>query len=118
MFTACAVAQCVIDLTGQNPVEVDIMNDHNAVVQMECENLVVHVVQALHNARIWDGQTVEITCLLLSRQSVINVVHERDHARQRMQRLEAEAWRFSKNSKRTENKWWNYCRSLVSKLRK
>ena len=94
MFAARAVAQRVIDLTGQNPVEVDIMNDRNAVVQMEPENLVVHVAQALHNARIWDGQTVEITCLLSSRQCVINVVHERDHARQRMQRLEAEARRF------------------------
>ena len=50
MFTACAVARRVIDLTGQNPVEVDIMNDCDAVVQMEPENLVVHVVQALHNA--------------------------------------------------------------------
>ena len=37
---------------------------------------------------------MEITCLLSSRQSVINVVHEWDHARQRMQRLEAEARRF------------------------
>ena len=56
----------------------------------------------LHNAQIWDGQTVEITCLLSSRQSVINVVHERDHARQRMQRLEAEARRFQQ--KQQENR--------------
>ena len=54
MFTARAVAQHVIDLTGQNPLEVDIMNDRDAVVQMEPKNLVVHVAQALHNARIWD----------------------------------------------------------------
>ena len=27
MFTACTIAQHVIDLTGQNPVEVDVMND-------------------------------------------------------------------------------------------
>ena len=101
MFTARAVAR-VIDLTGQNPVEVDIMNDHCAVVQMDPKNLVVHVAQALHNAQIWDGQTVEITCLLSSRQSVINVVHEWDHARQRMQRLEAEARRFQQE--RQENR--------------
>ena len=43
MFTARAVAQHVIDLKGQNPVEVDIMNDCDAVVQMEPKNLVVHV---------------------------------------------------------------------------
>ena len=57
MFTARAVAQRVIDLTGQKPVEVDIMNDRSAVVQMEPKNLVVHVAQALHNAQIWDEQT-------------------------------------------------------------
>ena len=27
MFTACTVSQHVIDLTGQNPMEVDVMND-------------------------------------------------------------------------------------------
>ena len=27
MFTACTIAQHVIDLTGQNPVEIDVMND-------------------------------------------------------------------------------------------
>ena len=31
MFTACMVAQHVIELTGQNPVEIDVMNDHNTL---------------------------------------------------------------------------------------
>ena len=82
MFTACTVAQHVIDLTGQNPVEVDVMNDCDTIIQMEPDTIVVHVAQALHNARLWDSQATEITCLLSSRQSVVNVVHERDHARQ------------------------------------
>ena len=90
MFTACTVAQHVIDLTGQNPVEVDVMNDHNTIIQMEPDTIIVHAAQALHNARLWDGQAAEITCLLSSRQSVVNVVHERDQARQQLQRLEAE----------------------------
>ena len=76
MFTARTVAQHVIDLTGQIPVEVDVMNDHDTIVQMEPESTVVHAAQALHNARLWDGQAAEITCLLSSRQSVVNVVHE------------------------------------------
>ena len=90
MFTAHTVAQHVIDLTGQNPVEVDVMNDRDVIIQMEPDTIIVHAAQALHNARLWDGQATEITCLLSSRQSVVNVVHERDHARQRLQRLEAE----------------------------
>ena len=76
MFTARTVVQHVIDLTGQNPVEVDIMNDCNVIVQMEPDTIIVHAAQALRNARLWDGQATEITCLLSSRQSVVNVVHE------------------------------------------
>ena len=82
MFTAHTVAQHVIDLTEENPVEVDVMNDHDAIVQMEPDTTIVHAAQVLHNARLWDGQAAEITCLLFSRQSVVNVVHEQDHARQ------------------------------------
>ena len=67
MFTACTIAQHVIDLTGQNPVEVDVMNDQDAIVQMEPDTIIAHAAQALHNARLWDGQAAEITCLLSSR---------------------------------------------------
>ena len=65
---------------------------------MEPETTVVHAAQALHNARLWDSQATEITCLLSSRQSVVNVVHERDHARQWLQWLEAETWRFQQDT--------------------
>ena len=52
------------------------MNDQDVIVQMEPDTIVAHVAQALHNARLWDDQAAEITCLLSSRQSVVNVVHE------------------------------------------
>ena len=103
MFTACTVAQHVINLTGQNPVDVDVMNDCDAIIQMEPETTVVHATQALHNGRLWDGQTTEITCLLSSRQSVVNVVHERDHARQRLQWLEAETWQFQQEQQESRD---------------
>ena len=90
MFTARIVMQHVINLTGKNPVEVDVMNDHDAIVQMEPDTTIAHAAQALHNVRWWDDQATEITCLLFSRQSVVNVVHEGDHARQQLQRLEVE----------------------------
>ena len=55
MLTAHTVAQHVIELTGQNPVEIDVMNDHNVIVQMEPETSIVHAAQALHNAMGWPG---------------------------------------------------------------
>ena len=66
MFTARTVTQYVNNLTGQNPVEVDVMNDRDVIIQMEPDTTVVHAAQALHNARLWDGQATEITCLLSS----------------------------------------------------
>ena len=102
MFTARTVAQHVIDLTGQNPVEVDVMNDHDTIIQMEPETTIVHAAQALHNARLWDSQATKITCLLSSRQSMVNVVHERDHTRQRLQRLEVEIRRFQQEQESQE----------------
>ena len=55
MFTAHTVAQHVIELTGQNPVEIDVMNDRDMIVQMEPETTIVHAAQALHNAIGWPG---------------------------------------------------------------
>ena len=46
MFTARTVAQHVIELTGQNPVEIDVMNDRNMIVQIEPETTIVHAAQA------------------------------------------------------------------------
>ena len=71
MFTARTVAQHVTKITGQNPVEVDVMNDCDVIIQMEPNTIIVHAAQALHNARLWDSQAAEITCLLSSRQRVV-----------------------------------------------
>ena len=42
MFTARTVAQHVINLTGQNPMEVDVMNDQDVIVQMETDTIIAH----------------------------------------------------------------------------
>ena len=118
MFTACTVAQYVIELTGQNPVEVDVMNDCEVIIQMEPETTVVHAAQALHNARLWDDQAAEITCLLSSRQSVVNVVHERDHARQWLQRLEAETQQFEQQQQESRDQMVELLQKFGSKVKK
>ena len=118
MFTAHTVAQHVIHLTGQNPVEVDVMNDRDTIVQMEPETIVVHAAQALHNARLWDGQATEITCLLSSRQSVVNVVHERDHARQRLQWLQAETWWYQQEQQESRNQMVELLQKFGSEVKK
>ena len=118
MFATCTVAQHVINLTRQNPVEVDVMNDHNAIIQMEPETTVVHAAQALHNARLWDSQAAEITCLLSSRQSVVNVVHERDHAQQQLQWLEAETRWFQQEQQESRDQMVELLQKFGSEVKK
>ena len=118
MFTAHTVAQHVIELTGQNPVEVDVMNDRDTIIQIEPETTIVHAAQALHNARLWDGQATEITCLLSSRQSVVNVVHEQDHARQQLQQLEAEICWFQQEQQESQDQMVELLQTFGSEVKK
>ena len=85
---------------------------------MEPETTIVHASQALHNARLWDSQAADITCLLSSRQSVVNMVHERDHARQQLQRLEAETWQFQQEQQESRDQMVELLQKFGSKVKK
>ena len=78
IFTARSVVHQIIGLTGRNPVDIDVMNDCNAIVQMEPEVGVVPVAQALHAKRKWEGLAAEITCLMSSCQNIVEVVKDRE----------------------------------------
>ena len=62
--------------TGYLPIDVDVMTDRDAVIEMEPDVGVEEVTQHLHGVCEWDGQQADISCLLSTHRSVINVVHE------------------------------------------
>ena len=66
------------------------MTDRDAVIEMEPDVRVGEVTQHLHDIREWDGQQADISCLLSTRHSVINEVHEQENGRARLQQLEEE----------------------------
>ena len=73
-FTARSVAHQIIRLTGRNPVDIEIVDDHNAFVQMEPEGGVVPVAQALHASTRWEGFTAEIMCLMTSCKNMVGII--------------------------------------------
>ena len=89
-FTARTVATIIQHQTGYFPIDVDVMTDRDAIIEMEPDVRVGEVAQHLHGIREWDGQQADISCLLSTRGSVINVVHERENGRARLQQLEEE----------------------------
>ena len=75
-FTACTVATVVHNQMGHLPVDVDVMSDRDAVIELEPDVRVGEVAQHLHGTHEWDGQQAEIICLLSTCHTVINVIHE------------------------------------------
>ena len=63
-FTTGAVVAMVQKHTGHHPVDVDVMSDQDAVIELELDVRVGEVAQLLHGTHEWDGQQAEISCLL------------------------------------------------------
>ena len=90
-FTACTVVTVVHNQMEHLPVDVDIMSDHDAVIELEPDVRVGEVAQHLHGTHEWDGQQAEISCLLSTHHSVINVVQEHENGHTRI----CNNWRIS-----------------------
>ena len=88
-FTAHTVTTVVHNQTGHLLVDMDVMSDHDAMIELEPDVRVGEVAQHLHGTHEWDGQQAEISCLLSTCHSVINVVqeHERTCSNWRMSNI-------------------------------
>ena len=84
------VVTVVHNQMGHLPVDVDAMSNRDVVIELEPDVRVGEVAQHLHDAHEWDGQQAEISCLLSTCHSVINVVHERETGCAQLQQLEEE----------------------------
>ena len=90
-FTARVVMEQVSHIAGNSPVMVDMMNDREAIIELELESVVVHAAQALQTTRVWDGWLAEITCIAALHHSVMLVIHKQEITQNRLQQLEAES---------------------------
>ena len=76
--------------TGYHPVDVEVMLDRDAIIELEPKIRVGEVAQLLHGTHEWDGQLAEIGCLLSTSRSIVNIVQERENGHARLQQLEDE----------------------------
>ena len=63
-FTAWAVVAMVQRHTGHHPVDVDVMSDQDAVIELEPDVRVGEVAQLLHGTHKWDGQQLPVVHLV------------------------------------------------------
>ena len=93
-FTSRVVAEQVSHITRSSPVTVDMMNDLEAIIELEPESVVVHTAQALQATGAWNGRLAEITCKVMLCHSLMHVIHEWKIMRNQLQQLEAESCQF------------------------
>ena len=101
-FTVRSVVHQILGLTGRNPVDIEVFNDCNAIVQMEPEVGVVPVAQALHTSNKWEGFMAEITCLMTLRKNMVGIIKERDDSHHRLQQHEQDMMKLQQEQKESQ----------------
>ena len=101
-FMVRSVVHQMIGLTGRNPVDIEIVNDRNAIVQMESEGGVVPVAQALHTSNRWEGFMVEITCLMTSCKNMVDIIKAWEDLHHRLQQHEQDMMKLQQEQKETQ----------------
>ena len=87
-FTASTMVSLVQRQTGHHPVEVEVVMDRDAIIELEPDVRVGEVAQLLHGTQEWDVQMAEVGCLLSTRRSVVNIVQDQENERARLLQLE------------------------------
>ena len=104
--------------TGHYPVDVDVMSDRDAVMELEPDIRVGEVVQLLHSTHKWDGQPVEISCLLSTECSVINVVQECKNGCTHLQQLDDEQHRVREEQQQHQEQLAKFLVQFQEEVRK
>ena len=87
-FTGRAVAEMVQKYASSHPVEVEVMNDHDVIIQLEPTVSVGEAARLLHWTHDWLGQVARICCLLSTQESIEHIVTGREEGRARLANLE------------------------------
>ena len=75
---------------GHHPVEVKVVMDRDAIIELEPDVRVGEVAQLLHGTQEWDGHLAEVDCLMSTQRSVVNIVQDRENGWARLLQLKEE----------------------------
>ena len=87
-FTGRALAEMVQKYAGSHPIGMEVMNDHDVIIQLELTVSVGEAARLLHGTHDWFGQVAQISCLLSTGKSIENIVADREEGRARFAELE------------------------------
>ena len=81
LFTAPNTAELVQHIRGALPINVEVVTDHKAIIELDETVLAVGVAQQMQGSLVWGHYVTEVTCLLSGKDSVMSIVRDRETAR-------------------------------------
>ena len=99
-FTGRAVVEMVQKYAGSHPVEVEVMNDHDVIIQLELTVSLGEAARLLHGTHDWFSQVAWISSLLSTWESVENIVADREEGKARLAELEKDQHRVQEEKER------------------
>ena len=89
-FTTLNTVELVQHVMGALPINMEVVMDHEAIVELNETMLAVGVAQQMQGSMVWGHYVTEVTWLLSGRDSVMSIIRERETARDRLKALEDE----------------------------
>ena len=77
----------VQQITGLRPVDIEVVTNQNVILKIEPPIRPGEAAQRLHWIREWNGQLLDLGCLLTTQHSILNMVEERENGQNRLQQL-------------------------------
>ena len=115
-FTGRAVAEMVQKYAGSHPVEVEVMDDCDVIIQLEPTVSVGEAARLLHGTHDWFGQVAQISCLLSTQESIEHIVADREEGRARLAELEKDQHRVQEEQEWVRQEQANHAAHLEQVL--
>ena len=87
-FTSRAMAQMLNKIAGVILREVVTLTDQEVVIELEIETPIIEVSRAVHGLYQWAGQSITVDSVVARRDSIKEIVKEREITREKQKELE------------------------------
>ena len=89
-FTTRAMAQMLYEIAGVTLRDVVVLTDQEVVIELEMEMPIMEVSRAMHGLYKWAGQSIAVDSVVAGRDSIKEMVKEREITREKQKELEQE----------------------------
>ena len=89
-YTERMVMQVIDRVAGVKPLSVTIVNERESMAELKEDDPIIDVSQLIQGLASWKGQSVNVSCIISSKRSLLSIIQEGDKTRNKQKELEKE----------------------------